>query len=335
MTRKTQLNIVLDQDTFYKGYNGTGDHILSGTLIFAPNSTIKVNKISLQFEGRYTVATTSDIRKNETIFYRKEWSFLNTATSQTFKSGQINTYDFTLAMPRDLPESVKSESGSIQYKFKAVVDTTLLYSKLKAEKPVHIWRYADSLLTPRHITHLEQEWENKLSCQFTIPNLRFSPGDEFPLQLQHEITDNTRLDKILLAACLLKQRIVYKSPKNPNQVVRVAEKKLDMSCVWFREERVNNQKVLMVKIPSSLKVYDSNNEYIEVSHRLEIRIDVSFKGKLSSAHFELPILVASPSLGADEELPSYTVVPSPPSYECSMETALAPPHYSTIVNTAA
>ncbi|ORX90121.1 hypothetical protein K493DRAFT_318199 [Basidiobolus meristosporus CBS 931.73] len=334
MTRKTQLDIVLDQDTFYKGYGGSGDHILCGTLIFSPNSTIKVNKITLQFEGRYTVSTASDIRKNETVFYHKEWSFLNSSVSQTFKNGQTTSYDFTLAMPRDLPETIKAESGSIQYKFKAVVDTTLLYSKLKAEKPVSIWRYVDSLLTPRHVTQMEQEWESKLSCRFTIPNQRFTPGDEFPLQLQHEITDHTKLDKVLLAACLLKQHIVYKSPKDPNQVVRETEKKLDMSFVWFREELVNNEKVLMVKIPSSLKVYDSSNEYIEVTHRLQIRIDLGYKGKLTSAHFELPILIASPSLDTDEELPSYNIIPLPPSYECSMETIVAPPHYSAIVSAA-
>ncbi|KAK9768928.1 hypothetical protein K7432_000055 [Basidiobolus ranarum] len=327
MNRKSQLDIVLDQDTFFKGYRGTGDHILSGTLIFIPSSFVKVNKITLQFEGRYTVSTNTDIRKSETIFFHKDWSFLS--ETKSFKAGQTNTYDFSLALPRDLPESIKSEYGSIQYKFKALVDTTLIYFNLKAEKSVFVRRHADSLITPRHITHLEHEWAHKLSCAFTIPRLQFSPGDEFPLQLHHEVTDETKLVKVLLAACILKQRIVYKSPKNPHHILRETEKKLDMTFDWFREEHLHGEKVLVVKIPSSLKVYDSSNEYIEVTHRLQIRIDVGYKGKLDSAHYELPIIITPPEI--DEELPCYNVIPSPPSYECSMEIS-SPPQYRTISN---
>ncbi|KAK9764319.1 hypothetical protein K7432_008277 [Basidiobolus ranarum] len=340
MSRKSQFNIVLDRDTFFKGSEGSGDHILSGSLVFTPSSSIKINKISLRFEGKYDVSTVAEIRKSETIIFCKDWSFLSGNQSKLFKGGQTSTYNFTLALPRDLPESTKTDFGSIQYKFKAVVSTSLIHFNLKSEKLVFIQRYLDSLLTPRHITTLSHGWRDMLSCSFSIPSLLFTPGDELPLRLQYHITDDSKSARILLVACLLKQRIVYKSPKNPNLIIRDAEKKLDMTFVWFKEEYMNGEKMMTIKIPSSLKVYDTSNQYIEVTHRLQIRIDIGYRGKLDSTYCEFPILIASQRQDISEELPCYHTITPPPSYEAflesntysSVEIPTFPPHYNSIIS---
>ncbi|ORX77195.1 hypothetical protein K493DRAFT_308929 [Basidiobolus meristosporus CBS 931.73] len=324
ISKKSQLDIILDKNILFNGFEVPEQNTLHGSLVFTPGSCIKVKRIVLQFEGRYVVSTSSDIRKSKTAFFETNWVFLDENRGKTFSGGLSNTFDFYLCLPTHLPESVRSQHGSIQYKFKAAVFTSLTHFNLKTEKPLCVQRQVDSLLTSRHITNISQSWRDMLVCSISIPGFRHAPGDEFPLKIQHQVTDDTKLVRILLAACMLKQSITYKSPVVPNAVIRETEKTLDMTFVWLNDDGVNGENKMMIKIPSSLKIYDSSNQYIEVTHRLQVRLDISYKGDLHNAYHELPILISSQNHDASEALPLYHLIPGPPSYESVIQSDAHP-----------
>ncbi|ORY01780.1 hypothetical protein K493DRAFT_298223 [Basidiobolus meristosporus CBS 931.73] len=319
MSRKVQFDVVLREDTFYKGFDSSIGCTIKGHLSLVPISNIKIKRLYLKFEGKHTVSTATDFRRSEEIFFQREWSFLSHERGQTFEGGKPVQLDFTLFLPGDLPETVKAEYGSIQYKFKAYADTSIMYSNLKAEKQIYLRRHTSALLSERYITEAADVWREAVSYYLCIPTAEVAPGDEFPLRFQHRVLSDTI--RVLLTACILKERIVYYSPGDHNTILREYEKPLDATFTWCQEDHMGEgQRVINVKIPSMTKTFDSRNKYIEVTHRLHIRVDVDWRGKLENVHIDLPVVIVPEVQGVVEELPDYNALPSPPSYEEYLST---------------
>ncbi|KAK9761332.1 hypothetical protein K7432_013842 [Basidiobolus ranarum] len=314
MSRKSQVDIVLEEDTFYKGFDSSLGFTTQGYLCFTPASNIKVKRIYLKFEGKHTVSTVTDFRRNEEIFFQREWNFLNSERGQTFTSGKTVKLDFTLTLPGDLPETVKAEYGSIQYKFKAYIDTSIMYSNLKTERQIYLRRHTSALLSERYITETADVWREAVSYYLCIPTAEVAPGDEFPLKFQHRVLSD--MIRVLLTSCILKERVVYYSPNDPSIIIREYEKPLDAAFTWCQEDHMGEgERIINVKIPSMIKAFDSRNKCIEVTHRLHVRVDIDWNGKLENVHIDLPVVVVPQVQGVTEELPDYNAVPSPPSYE--------------------
>ncbi|ORX97419.1 hypothetical protein K493DRAFT_300445 [Basidiobolus meristosporus CBS 931.73] len=319
MTRKSHFDIVLPTSVLYKGFVDPGGSTVQGSLIFTPASNVKVKKIHLKFEGRHVASTATDFYRSEETFFQRVWMFFSSERGELFEAGKQVSRDFTLVLPGNLPESIKADYGSIEYKFKAHVETSFLSGNLKAERNLYIRRHTPAFVDERYITETADVWKQAVSYYLSIPSFEVSPGDEFPLNFQYRVLKESV--RVLLVACILKEHVRYTSPKDPDEIVRDHEKSLDATFAWCQEDPTGEGKrTVNVKIPSSVETFDSRNPRIEVYHRLHIRIDIDWHGQLVNHQIDLPIVIVPQVEGIADQLPEYSTLPPPPTY-----TELLPP----------
>ncbi|KAK9761671.1 hypothetical protein K7432_013259 [Basidiobolus ranarum] len=322
-TSRPLFKIQLEKSTYYKSLEGTSGVVVRGSLLFTPTFQIKVNRIFLRFQGKYVATSTRDIRKTEKSLIEKQWVFFSAGRrSQTINGGSYK-YDFEITLSDEFPESCKLEYGSVQYKFKAVAETSLMFSNLKDEKEVFLRQNIGSWVDTIYQTEIHRNWRNALDINIRIPANQFKLGSVVPLAFQTRVSNDSA--RVVLVSCMLKEYVILRSPQaygSSRPIIRDQDRKVGMAFAWC--QRADNYENILVeiKIPANRCTYDCSNEYVSISHKLHIRVDIKRQGNIESISIPMPICIVprtSCELGPAEleieELPGYEMITSPPSYE--------------------
>ncbi|ORX90670.1 hypothetical protein K493DRAFT_317814 [Basidiobolus meristosporus CBS 931.73] len=340
-TNKPLFKIRLDKTTYYKSLEESSGIIIRGSLLFNPTFTMKVNRITLRFQGKYVAISTKDIRKSEKVLIENQWVFFDAGKkSQTMQVGSYK-YDFEMALPEELPESCKLEFGSVHYKFKATVDTSMLFSNLKDEREVFLRQNVNSLLDSVYPNEITRNWRNLLKIRMTIPSNQYKRGSTLPISFQTQSVDESV--RVNLISCSLHEHLIFRSPKvyrSSRPVIRDQTRAMGMTFTWCKNLNSSEDTSMKIKIPDERCAYDCVNEYFEISHKLRIRVDIEKEGLVESLRICFPILIVpqiSTELSYDEldieQLPGYEVIPPPPSYDLltceAYEQTSLPPRYSS------
>ncbi|KAK9685361.1 hypothetical protein K7432_015525 [Basidiobolus ranarum] len=261
-------------------------------------------------------------------------------------------YDFEMTLHEELPESCMLEYGSVQYKFKAIAETSILYSNLKDEKEIFLRQNVNSWLDTVYPTEIDRNWRNILNINMKIPSNQYKLGSVLPLTFRTQLSDETA--RVVLVSCMLKEHMIFRSPKihgSSRPVIRDQANNIDMAFTWCKNIGYNEEKVMEINIPFKRCSFDCSNEYVNISHKLHVRVDIQKQGVVESIGISFPILIV-PQISSElrfdelgiEQLPGYQVIPPPPSYDYvySLENLSAisldsnenytpfPPRYSTI-----
>jgi hypothetical protein len=131
---------------------------------------------------------------NKTHYYNakkplleKQWVFLEGSQGKLhmLRANQTYTYDFQLALPVNLPNSLAMSSGKIEYMFTANGKRSTFQLDLNRERLVEIYQS----LPPSHshcVYPIQQtaEFENALSYLVQLPHKAFHHGSTIPVTIR-------------------------------------------------------------------------------------------------------------------------------------------------------
>ncbi|KAK9766254.1 hypothetical protein K7432_004797 [Basidiobolus ranarum] len=331
----SSFDIFLLKDVLYKNDDLMNPSQLSvrGTILFHPTNTVRVRKITVELLGMLSIQLPAAVKKSKRVLISQSITLLNNAKPVAIPSKSI--YHFEFLLPGDLPDSFDCEFAKVEYSVKAVAETSLFTSDLKAQRPIFIRRhvnYADS----EDICETHKVYENQLECNVTIPTTEFTPGEKFELNIKGKpLAIDGRVTSV---TCFVKEVVRYQIPSksNPNEIT-VGEylRRLEFTGTNFSQEDTEVDCSLVIKIPEANVSYECLNSLVEISHTLSFRFHTSTEVSRDQLVLDIPIMIV-PTTGPFmyDQLPLYQAVELPPTYQAvstpvpaGQEAYPSPPNY--------
>ncbi|GBC05260.1 hypothetical protein RclHR1_06140002 [Rhizophagus clarus] len=225
-------------------------------------------------------------------------------TYYTFSSG-IHKLSFEFHLPGSLPESVKSCSGSVEYKLKFKFDyMTTFYSKtLSSSRKVEIIRMLSDCINYSGIES-SRSYDRILDYQLSIPKKSYSLDETIPIDIK--IIPLINQFKLYSVKCLLVQKIYMKDDDN-NETINYSNYN---NIFHFNE----NHKIYgttmnfeLSKCNDIIAHHSVNTPLIKIRHELRFCLLISITNSgYSQLYFNVGINLLSRSVKNDDvSLPKY------------------------------
>lgn len=236
------------------------------------------------------------------------WPFLSTQCTLT---AGVHTFNFDLILPGNLPESTHVDKYyNVEYKLTALAEKPTFSRNYIARRDVHLSRQRSHITTDYFdpIT-VHSRWEDKLSCQVSLPTKVYTYGDLIPIKI--EAISYTPHLQIHYVSCTFKEYVTCRpvngwfNGKNKSQGRLVeytrretSQQKMKMNEPW--------PAMIEMQVPESRTEIqcDANNDSVQVRHQLKLILSIKDKeGRLFEQSVLFPIIIAiTDSIGL---LPSY------------------------------
>ncbi|CEG79493.1 hypothetical protein RMATCC62417_13950 [Rhizopus microsporus] len=299
---QAEFRIILD--TKHIILHGTADEsagvCLRGAVFLKCQEPIKVKMVTLSFQGiaqvHWTEAQESRVQqyKDERILFEKKWVFLKPQRkAYTFDRGEYK-WEFELALPGHLPESIEHELGRVNYTFKACCERPAFSSNFWDKQTVQVSR----LLYYAHDSSIiiSSVWSDKVIYDISIPKKTYTSNTMIPITFHLEPLAEDL--SIHMVSCKLKEYVTYCVPGHKKSLARTIHIRRDEHTKgrWSLTE--------LVHVPINVHV-DTQGELIQVKHKLKFVVSLkNSDGHMSELRASIPVVVTSVS--ADEnELPPY------------------------------
>ncbi|KAK9719977.1 hypothetical protein K7432_004460 [Basidiobolus ranarum] len=283
-----KLSIELERDVMFKSIfdDNQSPFILRGKLIFTPSTPIKVQNINLCFKGSL-VMRKGRIQSCITTLIDHKWDFHQNL--KLFCAGEY-VYDFELALPADLPDSLYVDYASIQYHLKAMVETPLFASNLKTDREVYIHQDIGAMMSAVCNTHIENTWKDMVDYEIIIPKHEYIPSDTIPITFKHNVRGGSC--KLISVWAGVYEITTYKDPGDYPAGVNCCINRF-VSTLLKNISRDAVSSTLSLGIDRSYKNvhFDSTSSYVEVSHQLQTKITVELDGRIRHIKARLPICI--------------------------------------------
>jgi hypothetical protein len=261
------------------------------------------------------IATTSSspqkFHKEERTIISKEWSFLPTPrrNQSHLLSAQQHRWEFEFALPGNLPDSIENnDTGSVQYRLKAVAERPTFMLNYTDKKSVRIIRHVlpsnTEMFTPMTITN---EWANKLEYNISVPSKVFTEDETIPVNLR--IVPKLPDLKVRYLTCSLKEYVTYSAGSNSQ-----FSKTEGRIVKFFRDEQFpcrgdiwqKTETIRVPRCPSGIQ-FDTKNELIRIRHKLKFTMSlINSDMHISELRAALPVIICPISQRTEENvLPAY------------------------------
>ncbi|ORX79112.1 hypothetical protein K493DRAFT_362724 [Basidiobolus meristosporus CBS 931.73] len=306
--------------------------VLRGSLVLNLPSSQRIKKISLNFSGRVRlswpegqcdfVQRTHSVRRT---VVDHTWTFLDaTKKSKSLSSGQ-HVYDFELPLSGDIPETVRTEHGAIEYELIAHVERPKFYSNYSASRDVLIKRQVPSTATElMQSVVIADHWEEKLAYEFFVPCKAFGEGESITVSYRlRPLVEGLQVQRV---SCALKEYVRYESSDS-------SAHRINSHQICFDEDTQPRkiaeliEKETTVIVPKALEMiqYDCETDLIQIRHKLKAQIEVvESDGTVTKILAAIPILIIPGTLeDALDCLPRYELGIPLPDYESIVAGAVA------------
>ncbi|ORY07112.1 hypothetical protein K493DRAFT_332888 [Basidiobolus meristosporus CBS 931.73] len=334
MTRAPIIKILPANESviFYGPATESAGAVLRGTLCLYLPEPLKVRSVSLLLEGKMKVfwdhvPSSKNKTRNETrTVISFPWTFIEAHKKPMVLRKGEHSYPFEVALSGDLPETIHTEFGTVEYTLKATIDRPTFCTNYSIERDIVIKRFALPSSTELiQAVSVSEVWNNKLAYDVHIPSKAFGLGEIIPIHFNILLmSEDTRLRKV---SCLLKEYITYR-------VAGGGRCKLQtrwisrLSNVDFPKNQGNWEKSLSLEIPlsSSTIQCDCVTDLIYVRHKLKVKIEFrTSPGAVKAVYVGIPVVIIS---GSSQEI-FLDLPPYRPIERCLTSTSL-PPSYETL-----
>ncbi|KAK9763724.1 hypothetical protein K7432_009358 [Basidiobolus ranarum] len=320
---------------FHGSANESAGAVLRGSLCLLLPESLKVKSISLRLEGKMKVSW-DDVpgvkasTRNETrnlIAYT--WAFIEAHKKPlTLRKGE-HTYPFEIALSGNLPETIHTDFGTVEYKLKATIDRPTFCTNYTVEKDVVIKRFALPSSTELiQAVNIAEVWNDKLAYEVHIPSKAFGLKEKIPIRFNILLlSEDISLRKV---SCLLKEYITYRVAGGGRCKLQTRWVNR-LSNMDFPKNQSSWEKSLSLDVPFSSDVIqcDCITELIHVRHKLKVKIEFRISpGVVKAVYVGIPVVIIS---GSSQEtfmdLPPYralerciSITSLPPSYETMFDS---------------
>ncbi|KAF9942828.1 hypothetical protein BGZ67_009922 [Mortierella alpina] len=174
-------------------WTGTQGPIINGKLIINHREDITLKGLTLNFKAKI-MCSWHEKRGNSTVYYsakkpllEKTWVFLEKSDSKLhmLRANQTYSYDFQLALPVNLPNSLHMSTGKIEYMFSANGKRSTFQLDLDKNRLIEIYQS----LPPSHPhciypLQLTADFEQALNYLVQIPRKAYHHGSAIPITVR-------------------------------------------------------------------------------------------------------------------------------------------------------
>ncbi|CAG8537392.1 10322_t:CDS:2 [Acaulospora morrowiae] len=258
--------------------------VLRGQLVLAITEPTKIREVKLTFQGTSKISWTDGAgtrqfyRAEERIIYQHEWVFLPAQKNLHVLQPDNYHWDFELVLPGTLPETIEGcERGSIDYRLKAIAERPTLAINFTAKRKVTIQR----CLLPSSLEYMQSMivsniWTDKMEYEFNVDYKAYTLGDT--IRVSMDLRPLKKHLNITKFSCILKEYITYHVGIHAKEEARVVCCYLDSELPEEGETWIKSFEVPLPKT-SSLCHYDSQNEIIDIKHKLKFNVAFTEDGK--------------------------------------------------------
>ncbi|KAJ1979588.1 hypothetical protein H4R34_002764 [Dimargaris verticillata] len=234
-----------------------------------------------------------------------------------FAAGQY-AYDFSLAIPGNLPETAHTEHGQVSYKIKAVVERTKFHLNMTEELIVPIKRQP-LLSSTQWLQSLDisDTWDRFVTYEITAPSRVYSDGTTIPLSVR--FTPQTKGLKVISVTALLKEYTKYTVPHPVPNTAPIVRKVAHVVCRLdkFPSFQTAVPSVLTsegldvpmpLRIPKAYKEvqYDAKTRFMEVQHKLKLLVKLQdATRRMHSIFIAAPVAILYGNFDDLSTLPPY------------------------------
>ncbi|KAF9162911.1 hypothetical protein DFQ26_003119 [Actinomortierella ambigua] len=274
---------------------------VKGQLVFRHHEDITLKALTLHFKAKISCSW-SEKRGSKTHYFQakktlleKEWTFLAKGDRlHLLKGNQTYTYDFDVALPVNLPNSLHMETGKIEYKFTANGKRQTFQLDMDTIRTVDIYQS----LPPNHphCLHPIQSaatFENALQYHVQIPHKAFQHGSTIPARVYLAPLAGTAARwHIKHVEVKLKEYFWFIVPEKgirPEKRTLVSSKQDQ----WPKETGTVDR-MLNINIPSFNIMSTTDTELIKCSHKLKFKFSVDVDGKTKKLSIDFDLYIPGP-----------------------------------------
>lgn len=227
----------------------------------------------------------------------------------TLKAGE-KRWNFELALPGDLPQSIETAGARVVYKLKAVVERPTFYHNLVKKHPIRIVRgmMPSSEFELSQSLEIRDTWADKMAYDISIPSRVYSQGEAIPVSFTVvPLAPDLRVRSLSVT---LKETCTYSAKESQKKDTRVVRHEKHQNPFGEHINHDDTSYVLRLTIPdrSPLVFCDCDIDMIRVQHRLKFGITLENTEKqVSELRCAVPVTIIDSVAEQSEvnSLPAY------------------------------
>ncbi|KAL0080322.1 hypothetical protein J3Q64DRAFT_1625352, partial [Phycomyces blakesleeanus] len=281
--------------------------LLHGSVFLNCQEPTKIKAIRLSFTGTAKVhwsegnGSIQRPYREEITLIQQDWSLLPLTGKSHSLEGQ-HRWEFELALPGHLPESIHHSLGSVTYRFKAIIERSTFLINYATSRYLHISRRLRPSFMLAQSVVISNVWANKIMYDISVPSKVYGASDQIPVTFS--ISPLTNTIRVLSVLCLLKEYTSFRSKghhKAESRIIRYCRDDhfpMPQSGRWVKTEKIDTASSEQIQC-------DTVSELIQVKHKLKFTVSLmNSDGHVSELRAAIPVII-SPEV--PEELDSLPV----------------------------
>ncbi|KAF9967880.1 atp3 gamma subunit of the F1 sector of mitochondrial F1F0 ATP synthase [Mortierella alpina] len=285
-------------------WTGTQGPIINGKLIINHREDITLKGLTLNFKAKI-MCSWHEKRGNSTVYYsakkpllEKTWVFLEKSDSKLhmLRANQTYSYDFQLALPVNLPNSLHMSTGKIEYMFSANGKRSTFQLDLDRDRLIEIYQS----LPPSHPhciypLQLTADFEQALNYLVQIPRKAYHHGSAIPITVRmHPLPGLGARWRVKEMNMKIKEYFWFISPGKgmKHEKRSLVEAKLGKDS-WPVETGAL-EKSLSITLPAVNVMSTVDTEIIKCTHKLKILFSLEVNGSSKKLAADFDIYIPGP-----------------------------------------
>ncbi|KAF9981060.1 hypothetical protein BGZ65_004359, partial [Modicella reniformis] len=280
-------------------WTGTQGPVINGKLIINHKEDLTLKALTLKFKAKITCSWTEK-QGNSLVFYsgkkpllEKQWVFLEKTSSKghLLRGNETYTYDFQLALPVNLPNSLAMRTGRVEYMFSANGKRSTFQMDLDVNQLIEIYQSLPPM-HPHYIYPIQQtaDFELALNYLVQIPRKAFHHGSTVPVTIRmNPIVGSVARWHVKNMHIKIKEYVWFISPgKAMKHEKRTVVESSHGSGTW-PTQGAPVERNISINMPPYNVMSTMDTEIIKCTHKLKLlfTIDVNGSSRKLEAIFEL------------------------------------------------
>ncbi|KAF9182588.1 hypothetical protein BGZ50_004812 [Haplosporangium sp. Z 11] len=285
-------------------WTGTQGPVINGKLIVNHRDDVTLKSLTLTFSAKIRCSW-YEKRGNSTVYFNaklplieKQWVFLEKSDSKLhlLRANQTYTYDFQLVLPVNLPNSLHTSTGKIEYMFTANGKRSTFQMDLDRERLVEIYQS----LPPQHPHCLypqqqTADFERAFNYMVQIPRKAFHHGAAIAITVRMQPLVGSGVQwRVKEMNIKIKEYIWFVSPgkgmKHEKQSLVEAKQG---SGTWPVQTGVV-ERTLSINVPTTNVLSTVDTELIKCTHKLKITFSLEVNGSSKKLAADFDIYIPGP-----------------------------------------
>ncbi|KAG0261842.1 hypothetical protein BG011_000605 [Mortierella polycephala] len=278
--------------------------VINGKLIVKHRDDVTLKSLTLKFNAKIRCSW-HEKRGNSTVHYsaklplvEKTWVFLEKSDSKLhlLRANQPYTYNFQLVLPINLPNSLNTSTGKIEYMFSANGKRSTFQLDLDRERLVEIYQS----LPPQHPHCLypqqqTADFERAFNYVVQIPRKAFHHGAAIPITVRMQPLMGSGVQwRVKEMNMKIKEYVWFISPgkgmKHEKQSLVEAKQG---SGTWPVQTGLV-ERTLSINMPTTNVLSTIDTELIKCTHKLKIVFNLEINGSSKKLVADFDIYVPGP-----------------------------------------